>query len=285
MVGFNSYKQVDEAARDRRTYSFWRKTVSQVTVSGVWFDTALSAGNPPPNYYASSPAIGVALTKSDQGGINHGQNVTPMSKHLTRFLIMSSSATGLPMTYMLCDYLFYYPFIDQETADQPLTNIASLTRYTDGKGVQVLCVSTNANTGTLPSFTITYTNSDGVTGRISPVSRVQSSTVAGSILTSIGGTSATAQCFVPLQDGDSGVRSIQSVQISGTPDVGLMCFVLVKPLITGVLLEQTAPHEWAALSDSQLPRIYDDACLNVLCLPQGSLSGVAFHGDIETIFN
>jgi len=285
MGGFNSYKQVDEASFNRRTYSFWRKTVSQATVSGVWFDTALSAGNPPPNYYASAPGVAVALAKSDQGGINHGQNVSPRTKHLTRFLIMSSSATGLPMPYILCDYLLYYPFIDQETADQPLTNSATLTRYTDGKGVQVLCVSTNANTGTLPNFTMTYTNSDGVPGRISPVCRIQSSTVAGSILTSQLGTTATAMSFVPLQYNDSGVRSIQSVQITGTPDVGLMTFVLVKPIITGMLLEQTAPQEWAALSDSQMPRIYDDACLNLLCLPQGSLAGVAFHGDIETIFN
>jgi len=285
MGGFNSLKQLVESARDRQTYATWRKTVSQTTISGVWFDTALSPGNPPPNYYASAPTIGTPLYKSDQGGINHGQNVSPMTKHLRRFLIMSASATGLPMTYMLCDYLFYYPFIDQETPNQSLTNIASLPRYTDGKGVQVLCISTNANIGNLPFFTMTYTNSDGVAGRVSPLCRVLSSTVSGAILTSDGGTSATAMPFVPLQAGDVGVRSIQSIQITGTPDVGLMCFVLVKPLITGVLLEQTAPHEWQALSDSSMPRIYDDACLNILCLPQGSLSGVAFHGDIETIFN
>jgi hypothetical protein len=285
MPGFNSLKQIVEASNKNTTYFTWRKTPSQATVANVWFDTALSPGNPPPNYYASSPGVGTVLAKSDQGGINHGQNVSPNTKHLSRFLILSASATGLPMPYILCDYLYYYPFIDQETSDQPLTNNTSLTRYADGKGVQVLCVSTNANTGTLPIITITYTNSDGVAGRISPPFVCLSSSVAGAILTSQTGSTANAFPFIPLQAGDSGVRSIQSVQVTGTPDVGLMCLVLVKPIITGVLLEQTAPHEWTALSDSQMPRIYDDACLNVLCLPQGSLSGVAFHGEIETIFN
>ena len=286
MSGFNSLREVIEADTfGKKTYSFWRKTPSQITIANVWFDTALSPGNPPPIYYASSPAVGVVLAKSTDGGINHLQNVSPATKHLSRFLIMSASATGLPMTYMLCDYLFYYPFVDQETSTQTLTNTASLTRYTDGAGVQVLCVSTNSNVGNLPTFTMTYTNSSGVADKVSPIATVLSSTIAGSILTSNTGATLTAMPFVPLQAGDSGVRSIQSIQIYGTPDVGLMCFILVKPIITGVLLEQTAPHEWTAFSDSQMPRIYDDACLNILSLPTGSLSGVAFHGEIETTFN
>lgn len=285
--GFDSlFEQIDSYRKGQTTYSFWRKQPFQVTISRVWFDMALAPGNPPPIYYASTPLVGTQLSKTLDGGINHGHTVNPSSKYISRFLVMSSSATGLPMPFILCDYLFYYPFIDQSTNDvQNLDNSASLSRYTDGKGVQVMVVNTNANVGNLPTFQMTYTNSTGVS-RTSPVATLQSTTVSGAIPVSQTGATATAIPFMPLASGDSGVRSIQSVQMVSGTDVGLMCFVLVKPLLTGVVLEQTAPFEVNTQDNiSSMPEISDSACLNILCLPSGSLSGVGFHGEIETIFN
>ena len=99
-------------------------------------------------------------------------------------------------------------------------------------------------------------------------------------------TAITAMPFLGLQSGDSGVRSIESVTFVSGTDVGLLAFVLVKPLLTGVLLEQTAPTEIVCQPHTgTMPIIYDDASLNLLVLPNGSLSGVAFHGEIETIWN
>jgi hypothetical protein len=96
----------------------------------------------------------------------------------------------------------------------------------------------------------------------------------------------SAMPFLGLQDGDTGVRSIESVTFVTGTDVGLLSFVLVKPLMTGVILEQTAPSEKVCQPhDGGMPQIYDDAFLGLLCCPNGSLSGVAFHGEIETIWN
>lgn len=66
---------------------------------------------------------------------------------------MASSATGLPMSFILCDYLLYYPFVDTGTNDEQfMTNSVTLPRYTDGKGVQMMAVSVASNSGTTPTF-------------------------------------------------------------------------------------------------------------------------------------
>jgi hypothetical protein len=268
-------------------YSTWRKSPTQVTTAGIWFDLSLSPGSPNPQYYAASPLIAQQMKRSTDGGLNHGNAVTPKSKFLSRFLIMTSSATGLPMPFILCDYLLFYPFVDTGTNDeQIMDNTATLPRYTGGAGVQMMAVSVAPNSGTLPTFTVNYTNSAGVSGRTSEVQTMNSALTNGSILTSSVGTAVSSTAFIGLASGDSGVRSVQSVTFPSVTDVGLFALVLVKPLITSSLLEQTAPCEVLPIPHQAAPqRIYDDAMLNLIVLPQGSLSGVAFHGEIETTWN
>lgn len=95
---------------------------------------------------------------------------------------------------------------------------------------------------------------------------------------------ASANAFCGLQDGDSGVRSIDSVFMIDA-DVGLMTLILVKPLGTSVIIEITAPVEKDYFMEAGvIPQIYDDAYLSFLCLPQGTLAATALMGDIKTIF-
>ena len=288
MPGFNNLGEYDLDVDSGIThYSSYRKTPSQVTTAGIWFDTSLSPGNPNPQYYAASPLIAQQMKKSTDGGLNHGPDVSPALKYVHRFLIMSNSATGLPMPYVLCDYLLYYPFVDTGTNDEQLmTNSVSLPRWVDGKGVQMMAVSVASNSGTLPTFIVNYTNSAGVSGRTSSSQVLNAATANGSIITSSVGTAASSGPFIGLQTGDQGVRSVESVTFTSGVDVGLFALVLVKPLLTSVLLEQTAPSEVVPLADqSQMPRVYDDAFLGLLTLPNGSLSGVSFFGELETVWN
>lgn len=285
MPGFNSIKDYVDAELDGKIRQFsFRKSPTQATTAGLWFDLSMSPGNPVPQYYAASPLISVQMKQSTDGGLFHGAN-TNSSKWLKSTLLMSNSATGLPMPFILCDYLLYYPFIDEGTTDpQPLTNSVSLPRWTDGKGVMMMAVSVAGRTGG-QTFNITYTNQDGVAGRTTQTVIQNSATAIGTIVTSATATNGAAGPFIPLQRGDTGVRSIESVQMISGPDVGLFTLVLVKPLITSQILEQTAPTEEALLIEkASLPEIKDDAYLNWLCMPNGSLSGVSLFGMIETIF-
>ncbi len=284
MAGFNSIKEYVDAELDgkSRIYS-WRKSPTQVTTAGLWFDMSMSPGNPVPQYYAASPMTSVAMRQSTDGGLNHGAT-TGTTKYLKSTISMSNSATGLPMPMILCDYLVFYPFIDEGTTDtQSMTNSVTLPRYTDGKGVQVMAISVAGRTGG-QSFYFTYTNQDGVSGRTSQIVVQNASTAIGTIVSSATATLNSGGPFIGLQSGDTGVRSIESVTMLGA-DVGLFTLVLVKPLITSQILEQTAPTEENLLIEkASLPEIKDDAYLNWICMPNGSLSGVSFHGIIQTIF-
>jgi hypothetical protein len=288
LAGFRGLWEINRAYAEGSThYSFWRKTPSQTTVAGTWFDLSMSPGNPAPQYYAASPLVSQQMKRSTDGGFNHGSTDTTKNKYLNRFLMMSASATGMPCPYILCDYLLYYPFVDTGTNDeQLLTNSVSLPRFTDGKGVQVIAVSVAASGGLQPTFVINYTNSDGVAGRVSKTHTLHTATFNGALM-SLNATATVSHFpFIGLQYGDSGVRSIESVTFLTGTDVGLLSFVLVKPLMTAGHLEQTAPSETICqFHNGDMPRIYDDAFLSLLMLPNGSLSGVALHGEIETISN
>lgn len=287
-MALNSVKQlVDAELKGQARRNVWRKVPSQVTTAGYWFDLSLSPGNPVPKYWFDAPpAIAKAVSQSSDGGIFHGANTTPMTQYLRMTNAMSSSATGLPLPLMLCDFLLYYPSIDDSVTDtQVMDNTVTLPRYTDGKGVQMLAVTVAGRTGG-QSFYVTYTNSDGVSGRTSQTVQQNAISSIGTITTSsLSTASQSGSPFIGLQSGDSGVRSIESVTMLGG-DVGLFTLILVKPIAQTQIREQTAPVEKDYfLQESNVPEIQDDAYLSWLTCPQGSLNGVVLTGDLQVIYN
>ena len=79
------------------------------------------------------------------------------------------------------------------------------------------------------------------------------------------------------------MQSVQSVTIGGIGDVGLFALVLVKPLATFSLYGIDAPTEVDYFTDmASMPEIKDDAYINLIALPNGTLSGAPIHGVIET---
>lgn len=289
MAGFNGIKELVDAELKGQTRNYqWRKTPSQVTTAGIWFDLANTSGMPPAKqWFDAAPLTATAIRQSTDKGLYHGPNVSPAQKYLRKTIVMGNSATPLPMAMQLCDYLLYYPTIDDsETALQEMDNTVTLPRYTDGVGVQMMAITTGARTGG-QTFTVTYTNSDGVSGRVTPPMQQNTSSILGTITTSsLTATNlGTGGPFITLQDGDKGVRSIESVQMNGI-DTGFFTIVLVKPLAETQLRTVNAPVEIDHLiQHSQLPRIYDDAFLGYLCLPNGTMVGATFMGTLKTVWN
>lgn len=282
----NTKQLIDCELEGRVRNYIWRKTPSQATTTDLWFDTSMSPGNPPAQYFIGGILTATILARSTEGGINHGPNVSPSTKYLRGITAMTATSTALPMPMILCDYLMCYPFVDTSVTDQQdMVNDNTLTRYIDGKGVQVIAVLTNAGLGG-QSFFFTYTNSDGVSGRISQTVQMNSGTAVGTIATSSVSTNLqSGNPFLGLQDNDSGVRSIESITMLGG-DVGLFALVLVKPLLWTAINEITAPYEKDALLIGQeIPRIYDDAFLGFLSKPRGTLAATALVGDLKVIWD
>ena len=276
---------VDSELEGRVRRYGWRKTPSQTTLVGLWFDLSMSPGNPLPKYwFDATPLTSRAAYQSTDGGLFHGANVSPSNKYLRLLTAYTATSTTLPLTMLLCDYILYYPSIDEGTTDpQTLTNTVTLPRYEDGKGLQILAVTVGTRT-VAAQFTVGYTNSDGVAGRTSSIVELNTS-VVGTVATSGRATQTSGNPFIGLQVGDSGVRSIDSVTMLGVSD-GLFSLILVKPLATTMIRGIDAPVEKDFLiSQNQLPLIKDDAYLNFLCLPQGTLAATALIGDIKVIWD
>jgi hypothetical protein len=109
--------------------------------------------------------------------------------------------------------------------------------------------------------------------------------VNGSIVTSDRAIALAAGPFIPLQTGDTGVRSIESVTMLGA-DVGLFTLVLVKPLCQMQIRGIDAPVEIDLFKDfAQCPTVIDNAYLNFICCPAGSLAGTPIYGDIKLVWN
>lgn len=286
MAGFKTIGEVVDAELGGKVRDYiWRKTPSQATTIGLWFDMSMSPGMPPPQYYIGAITTATQLKQSTDGGFYHGPNVTASEKFLRKITTHASAATALPMNVILCDYLLFYPFIDEGLTDEQfMTNVNTLPRYTDGKGVQVMAVTTNAGTGG-QQFFFNYTNSDGVAGRISKTVTQNTATAIGTVMGSNRATDNASNPFIGLQNGDSGVRSIESVTMLGV-DTGLFALVLVKPLVQTCFREITVPYEKDfMIPTGDMPRIYDDAFLSFVGLPLGTLAATVLRGDLKVIWS
>ena len=289
MAGFaNARLMADAQDAGQYLYASFRKQATQTTGAGIWFDLSMSPGNPAPNYYIGSPNVFVPMKQSTDGGLRHGGNVNALGKKKFLRKLMALTTETLPVSCRLLDYLGFYGFVDESVLDEQfMDNTQGLPRYADGRGVQLMPVVVAGHTGGQP-FTVNYTNQDGVSGRITGTVTMGTQIVNGTILHSQGSGTAYVNNgpFLPLQKGDSGVRSVESVMIGGIGDVGLFALVMVKPLATFSLFGIDAATEVDYLTDmASLPEILDDAYLNLIALPNATLAGDPIHGIIETTWS
>lgn len=286
---FTNVAQLADAQTERSKYLSFRKLPAVVTGAGTWYDYSMAPGNPTPQYYAAAPLTAQTMARSTDGGIQHGGNVSPLSKYLRKLTLMSVAAAGVPQRVYMLDYLMFYPFVDMGTPDQQdMINVQTLPRYATGAGVQMMAILVAPHGLVGDTFFVTYTNQDGTAGRVTPLHRMSTAiAVNGTILTTQQTGAGRFGPFLALQAGDTGARSIEAVQCTAGTDVGLFTLVLVQPLAEMTVREITAPTEadFYLTSGGKLPAIVDDAYLNFISCPNGSLTGVPLFGDATFIWN
>lgn len=288
-MGFANVAAVADAELAGKVkYASFRKLPSVVTVAGAWYDYSMSPGRPTPQYYAATPLTAQTLGRAADGGLEHGGNVTPSVKYLRRMTGIVVAAAGVPQRLMVLDYLLFYPFVDMGTPDvQNLANVQALPRYTTGEGVKIMAVLVAPHGLVGDTFTVTYTNSAGQGSRVTPAhTMTTAAAVNGTILTTQTAGAGRFGPFLALQADDTGVRSVQSVQCAAGTDVGLFTLVLVKPLAEWTVRGIDAPTEVDFLLDAgmKMPAVADDAYLNLISCPNGSLTGVPLLGDATFVW-
>lgn len=210
-----------------------------------------------------------AYTDADQHVLYHGGNVSTDTKHIFNVGAWTNVTTGAPSVLMIVDLLGVYPRIDlNSSSSQSLTNTASLPRYTDGKGVRAFLSVSEAPGAVGANLAMSYTNPGPTAGRgLGSVVSLVASAIAGHIVYT--GTGAgNLGPFLPLAGGDTGTKSVESVQLSAAMGAGsgaIGNLVLCKPLAALPITTAFQAAERDLLNQlPSMPRVYDGACIGFL---------------------
>ncbi|MFA6135478.1 MAG: hypothetical protein WC869_15810 [Phycisphaerae bacterium] len=164
-------------------------------------------------------------------------------------------------TLYLYDRLVHASGLNGTLLTEQVINSAALTRYTDGAGVELFLEHYTATGSTAANITVNYTNQAGVAGRISTFAFLVSP-LAGLMQ------------MVPLLDGDTGVRSVQSVTLSAsTLTAGDFGITLAKRLVD-ISPDSTNSGKVFSPFDIGLPTILPNACLAMAVFTSTTSTGI-----------
>ena len=175
------------------------------------------------------------------------------------------------------------------TTDGTGTNTITsfLPRYGTGAGVNCFVTPRTAAMGAAtPNMRITYTDTGGNTGNLTPATLPVGKTASPIGHICYSGTAAAGKYgpFMPLAAGDAGIKSIQQLNLSISYAVADgLAWCLCKPLLTlpmttiGVAAERDLMNQIPSL-----PQVYDGACLAWL-MYAGAATPVssAFFGHLD----
>lgn len=216
--------------------------------AGVW--SRLWAANGLPGN-AGEPATTPGTAYTNAAGSINWANQSPDQKYLLTFGGLSTQDTCL----MVYDRLVGVSGINIAAVSPNAThtiNSTALPRYSGAASVGVqawLEITTGVTAGTPVVRLDSYTNSDGTAGRL------------GTNLTLATTPAIQSMYQLPLQAGDLGVRSVESINVSVLGTSGVANLVLLKPLAVIPLVA----NQWNECDFVDrlhaLPRIYDGASL------------------------
>lgn len=282
---------------DYRTEGAWHQTSYLKTtgpivgVASRWIDLSVGAGHPTYNAYGGTPLTSTALVNTTNQAVYTGPDpAAGQTKHLHSLTVDTTSAS-VPATFILADYILHYPFVDlDDTSEQLFTNNEALPRYTDGEGLMcfVVCLSPTSALNTNAVCTMKYTNSLGVSNRTTTFA-ILGSTAIGSLMccgnSTIGAVSTQASPFVPLAQGDTGIRSIESITMSAGIG-GLASFVICNPISTIPLFTTLTQTEKTFFSRTgRAPQIENGSFLHFLgCVNSTSVSFATFRASLTFVW-
>lgn len=224
------------------------------------------------------------------GGIYHGGNVSTSIKSLTTMSFFSAAATTAPAVAMLVDQLAFYPIFPMTvTGSQSFTGQAAWPRYADGKGVRAYFTPSVVLGAGTPTVQLGYTNTTPTAGRLTPAGPslpiINTTAPVGQIAYSGTGVGKFGP-FFPLQSGDAGIKSVETINFSATSTSGCGNLVICKPLaiIPFTTVGVAGERDFLNMLPS-FPRIYDGANLTLLIYAGAAIPiNSAFYGHIDTVW-
>lgn len=296
-MGFEGAREWVRASEEGRSHvtTFRKQVSSAATVANDFVDYTYFAGNPVANFYASAP-LEAAHVEASRG--IHLRDVGA-SQWIKDFCAMSAAASATGTTnqnqrLLLADYLLYYPFIDTDAVEEQqdlVQTVALPDRYP--RGGQIMCVAQSA-ASTVGTFTLSYTNQDGVPGRTTRATFTKAVSGGGVLVTSGTNSVAGSLPFIDLQAGDTSAISVESCTFTAAGG-GLMAVVIVKPLMHSITTQECrrntdlsvgAAVHMESFIHQQAPEVKRGAVLGVVGLGNaGSLASSILTGVITTLWS
>lgn len=246
--------------------------ISYSTTTTSWACVLRIAGIPETLGYSNIPG-GSTLSNGSAGSITLTNPSGSNRKYLVNFGVHHLVATNITM---LTDVLVAAGNISTTTTASQTVNSTALTRYFTGEAVYMTFEVTAALGGTGANITVTYTNQGGTGSRSSGAIAVPSNAIVYRLVPVTGGT------MVPLQSGDWGVKSVESVQMSASmTGSGVLALLLHKPLVvvpsfsTLTWSEMSAPEILSAPTELVKGKSGDYACLGMFVNPSSTAVGLS----------
>lgn len=263
MPGFASYDAVLDAltvAGKGQDFEFNKASITTVANSpwSLW----AAAGQPGAGTYGGTPLAARAVTGATTGAIAFTNPVGPDTLHLLAMEALSSIAAG---TLKLVDRLLDYAGIScTSTSLQTMDNTVTIPRYTTGVGVQMFAEVTTTLGATPQTLTIIYVDQGGAAG----------TTTLSPVVSSAANRIPQLGFFIPLAAGDTGIRSITSVQFGGSMGAGVLNMTLCRPFPTiPIQIASMMVERNCVLHTPRLQQVVDNAALTLLIMAATTSSG------------
>jgi hypothetical protein len=235
----------------------WVRIGSRTTIAAAWFGMLDVAGTPGGGTLAgTSTAAGVVPTDATAGFPVINAFGGGAVGYLSAVDFGNTIACRLRMSDMLFKAGAYAFNANTALASQP--SYAARLPGTDYKDTQLWVEAVTAFTGN-PTFTITYTNQDGVGSR--------TATLAAGLAPTLG-----RRLHIPLQSGDTGIQKVDNVQCT-VATVGTFNVLVLRPLWTG-RVRLANDGDLHGPDRTMMPEVYADSAIDIMISTDSTASGV-----------
>lgn len=248
MAGFNSYDDLiqETTVNGKVAAASFMKTSSAPEAAGVFHSLWSAAGYPGAG---ANPATTPGVAYDDAAGSLFFADQVSDYKFLMSLQLASSGAC----TLIVYDRLVGVGGVALNSTGNKTINSVALPRYTgaDAKYNQVFLEVTTQTATNAPIVTMnSYTNQDGTPGQSG--SAVTFPAVATNVDTWIP---------LPLAAGDTGVQSVETINVGTAGTAGVANLVIARPLVMSPVAANVGALIDLVLGFPPMQRIYDGASL------------------------
>lgn len=268
------YPPAGKGAYDGYPTVFMKSGTAADTI-GYWYCTSKDAGFPgawSPGTPGINGRVTDGTTSGDFGSIPI-KNPATGSNYLTE-LTMGASVNH---SHMFFDVLWVNSGIAVTTTTAqsittPTLPARDVNGTTNGEGCMIAMLTTTANTNAavISNSTVSYTNSDGTSGRTATLTAIAGSQIPA---TPVVGTIV----WFNLQAGDRGVRSIESITLGTSLGAGAVSLMICRDLANiGTSLVNV--QFTRKLSEPGV-RLYNGTCM-LHCVLASATTATFFNGEV-----